>query len=60
MTFLDILTGQSVFVDTNIFLFYFGPDQFLVLLATSCCGESRTETSKVLPRHTCSTRWPIA
>jgi predicted nucleic acid-binding protein len=29
MTFLDILVGQAVFVDTNIFLFYFRPDPVL-------------------------------
>lgn len=29
MTFLDILTGQAVFVDANIFLFYFGSDPVL-------------------------------
>jgi predicted nucleic acid-binding protein len=29
MTFLDILTGQAVFVDANVFLFYFHPDPVL-------------------------------
>lgn len=29
MTFQDLLTGQSVFVDANIFLFYFRPDPIL-------------------------------
>jgi predicted nucleic acid-binding protein len=29
MTFLDILTGQAVFVDANIFLFNFRPDPVL-------------------------------
>ena len=35
MIFADILAGQSIFIDANIFIYYFRPDPVL----GSACGQ---------------------
>ena len=36
MTFADISAGEAVFVDANIFIYYFRPDPTLGPASTDC------------------------